>query len=53
MLKGKKGNYGLLKKYGGSLINPGLIEIFPEYENIFIESIKKLTPNFKIKKILF
>ncbi len=51
MLKGKKGKYGLLKKYGGSLLKPGLIEIFPEYENIFVDSIKKLISNFEIKKV--
>lgn len=51
MLKGKKGNYGLLKKYGGGLISPGLIEINPEHEYIFTESIKKITLKFKIKKI--
>jgi len=53
LLKGKKGNYGLLKKHGGSLINPGLIEIYPEYESVFIEPIKKLATNFKVKRILF
>ena len=53
MLKGKKGSYGLIKKYGGKLLNPGLIEIFPEYENVFIENIKKITDKFEIKKILF
>ncbi|MDD5650829.1 MAG: hypothetical protein PHF86_10520 [Candidatus Nanoarchaeia archaeon] len=53
MLNGKNGKYGLLKKYGGNLLSPGLIEIFPQYENIFIESIKKLTNNFKIKKVLY
>lgn len=52
MLKGKKGVYGLLKKYGGELLKPGLIEVYPEYENIFITSIKKIISDFKIKKIL-
>ncbi len=52
MLKGKKGNYGLLKKYSGKLLNPGLIEIFPEHEKIFITAIKKLTSAFTVKKIL-
>ena len=51
-LKGKKGRYGLIKKYGGNLLNPGLIEISPEYENIFLDKIKKITKNIKIKKIL-
>lgn len=53
MLRGKKGEYGLLKKYGGSLLNPGLIEIYPEYENIFIEGIKKISSKFEIKKVLY
>jgi hypothetical protein len=51
-LRGKKGNYGLLKKYGGSLLNPGLIEVHPEHENIFTEAIKKITSKIKTKKIL-
>lgn len=52
MLNGKKGKYGLIRKYGGRLLKPGLIEIFPEYENIFIFSIKKITSDFELKKIL-
>jgi hypothetical protein len=52
MLKGKKNNSGLLNKYGGLLLNPGLIEIFPEHEDIFINSIKDITSKYKIKKIL-
>lgn len=53
MLKGKKKEYGLLRKYGGELLNPGLIEILPEHEKIFLDAIKKLISNFKIRKILF
>jgi len=53
MLKGKKGKYGLLKRKGGSLLKPGLIEIYPEHEKIFVESIKRLTHEFKVKRILF
>lgn len=53
MLNGKKGNYGLIKKYGGNLLKPGLIEIYPEYENVFIESIKKITDKFEVKRILY
>ena len=52
-LKGKKGKYGLVKKCGGDLLNPGLIEIHPEHEKIFTEAIKKTTSKIKIKKILF
>lgn len=53
MLKGKKGEYGLLKKYGGELLKPGLIEIYPEYEEVFAASIKKIVSDFKSKKILY
>lgn len=52
LLNGKKGEYGLLRKYGGKLLNPGLIEISPENEFIFINSIKKVTDNFEVRKIL-
>ena len=53
MLNGKKGNYGLIKKYGGNLLKPGLVEIYPEHENVFIESIKKITDKFEVKRILY
>jgi predicted nucleotidyltransferase len=52
LVSGKGGSYGLLKKYGGVLSNPGLIEISPEFEEIFINAIKNLISDFKIKKIL-
>ncbi|MFA5020309.1 MAG: hypothetical protein WC533_04380 [Candidatus Pacearchaeota archaeon] len=52
MLNGKKGNYGLLRKYGGVLLHPGLIEISPDFETIFLKAIKEITDKFKIKKIL-
>jgi len=52
MLQGRKGSYGLIKKYGGRLLNPGVIEILPEYEKIFVDSIKQNIKNFKITKIL-
>jgi len=53
MLNGKKQNYGLIKKYGGELLKPGLVEIPPEFEKIFIDSIKKITSEFKIQKVLY
>jgi predicted nucleotidyltransferase len=46
-LNGKKGRYGLLREYKGELLKPGLIEISPEYQEHFIEAIKRITPNFK------
>src|SRR3989344_822837 len=52
MLSGRGGKYGLLKKYNGNLIRPGLVEISPNYENIFIEKISALTKKFRIKKVL-
>jgi len=52
MLNGKKGKYGLLRKYNEKLLKPGFIEIFPEYEDVFIKSIKETTNNFDLKRIL-
>lgn len=51
LLNGRGGSYGLLKKYGGEIISPGIVEVLPEYENIFLEKMKKITKNFKIEKI--
>ncbi|MBI2629633.1 hypothetical protein HYW76_00870 [Candidatus Pacearchaeota archaeon] len=52
MLNGKKGKYGLIKKYGGKLLKPGLIEISPEFENIFVSEIKNITLDFSTKRVL-
>jgi hypothetical protein len=52
MLNGKGGNYGLLRKYNGKLLNPGLIEINPEHEHIFTNNLNKITKELKIKKVL-
>ena len=51
MLNGKKGKYGILRKYGGKLVKPGMIEVPPEYEKIFGDSIKKQISSFVIRKI--
>ena len=51
LLSGKQGSYGLLRKYNGKLLKPGLIEIPPEFELIFEESIKKFNIKFKVEKI--
>lgn len=53
MLSGKKGEYGLLRKYQGKLLKPGLIEILPEYEFIFTSAISKFNIKSHLKKILF
>ncbi len=52
MLNGKQGSYGLLRKHEGKLIRPGMIEINPEYKEIFLESLKKLTNEVSSKEIL-
>ncbi|MEM2131437.1 MAG: hypothetical protein QXR96_02855 [Candidatus Woesearchaeota archaeon] len=52
MLKGKKNNSGLLNKYSGVLLKPGLIEIKPEHEKIFLDKIKEFSVSHFIKKVL-
>ncbi|MFH1072330.1 MAG: hypothetical protein V1743_02785 [Nanoarchaeota archaeon] len=52
MLNGKKGEYGLLRKYGGKLVKPGLIEIAPEYGNLLLEPIKKFSSSCIQKSLL-
>ena len=52
LLSGKKGKYGLLRKHGGKLIKPGLIEINPEKELVFTRQIKKITSDYVVEKIL-
>ncbi len=52
LLSGKGGEYGLLRKYSGKLLKPGLIEISPEYENIFVSSLKKITSDIEVRKML-
>ena len=51
-LRGKSGKYGLLRKYKGELVSPGVIEVFPEFEKIFVDVISNVTKDFKIKRIL-
>ena len=51
MLNGKGGKYGILRKYNGKLVKPGMIEISPEHENIFNDSIKEYISSFMIKKV--
>ncbi len=52
MLRGKKGKYGLLREYGGELVNPGMIEIAPEYEELFVNSIKEFVSDFNVRRVL-
>lgn len=51
LLNGKKGNYGLLRKYGGKIINPGLIETYPENEEIFVAKMKEITGKISVEKV--
>ena len=52
MLSGKGGEYGLLREHKGELLKPGLIEINPEFKNIFINSIKEYKVDFKVKSVM-
>jgi hypothetical protein len=41
----------LLRRYGGNLVKPGLIEIAPRYEEVFKRAISKITADFSFEKI--
>jgi predicted nucleotidyltransferase len=51
LLNGKKKNYGLLRKYMGEIISPGVVEILPENEKIFLEQMKKITNKLSVNRI--
>lgn len=51
LLNGKKDSYGLLRKYGGEIISPGIVETSPENEKIFLERMKKITNQLKTEKV--
>ncbi|MDO8564321.1 MAG: hypothetical protein Q7R87_04910 [Nanoarchaeota archaeon] len=51
LLSGRGGKYGLLREYGGYLIAPGIININPEHEKVFLEEIKKINVDIDVKKI--
>jgi predicted nucleotidyltransferase len=50
LLKGKKNSSGMLNEFGGKLLNPGLIQIKPEHEKIFLDKISEFQLKFKISK---
>jgi len=50
LLNGRGGNYGLLKKYGGKIIYPGVLETSPENENLFLDKMKKITNRIKVER---
>mgnify|MGYP001607984364 CR=1 FL=1 len=51
LLNGKGGKYGLIKKYSGKIISPGVIETSPEHERVFTEAMKKITKKIIVKKM--
>jgi predicted nucleotidyltransferase len=51
LLSGKKGSYGLLKKYGGKILSPGVAETLPENEEIFLKGMKKITNKLSVEKV--
>jgi len=51
LLNGKSKKYGLIKKYAGKIISPGIVETKPEYEIVFTESMKKISKEISVKKI--
>jgi hypothetical protein len=51
LLSGKGKSYGLLREYGGKIIAPGLVEILPEYENIFFSAMKKIGDKMSVRRI--
>ena len=52
MLNGKSNAYGLLRKYGGHIVKPGLVEIEPAFEFIFADAIKNFSVHYEIKRVL-
>lgn len=52
LISGKKDNYGLIRRYNGKLLSPGLLEIDPEFENIFLKSMKKITNDINIIRVI-
>jgi len=51
LLNGKSKKYGLIKKYSGKIISPGVLETKPEYELVFLEPMKKISKDVSVKKI--
>lgn len=51
LLSGRQGKYGLLKKYGGKIIGPGILQIAPIHEKIFLEKINKFNLDYEVSHI--
>jgi hypothetical protein len=51
LLSGRGGNYGLLRKYGGRIISPGVVEVLPEYEKIFFNAMGEISKDLKVEKV--
>ncbi len=52
LLKGKGGKYGLLRKYGGELIKPGLIRVNPLFEEFFLKEMSKEVKELRVEHLL-
>jgi len=50
LLSGRGGKYGLFKKYSGKILAPGIIEISPEHEKVFLEKMKAISKNISVEK---
>lgn len=51
LLNGRAGNYGMLRGYSGLLLNPGLIEVLPEHEKLFVDALSEITKSINVSKI--
>jgi hypothetical protein len=51
LLSGRGGSYGFLRKYGGRIISPGAVEVFPEHEKIFFNAMSEISKNLKVEKV--
>ncbi len=52
LLNGRGGKYGLLREFGGELVSPGVVEISPEHEKIFVSAMNEISREVDIRKIL-
>ncbi len=51
LLSGKGGSYGLLRKYGGRIVSPGVVEVLPKFEKMFFDEMSEISKDLKVEKI--
>ncbi|MBI2668213.1 nucleotidyltransferase domain-containing protein [Candidatus Woesearchaeota archaeon] len=51
-LRGRAGSEGILAKFGGELVNDGLVSISVEQEDAFAEFLRSWNVEFKIRRVL-